>query len=185
MRLIDAALEQFAILGMSRTSATDIARRAGVDRGTIYRRLGNLDAVVRTALTVEASRLISRIRDAIEPIEEPAERFVRAFVVTVQIMRTHPILVRALEVDKAHALLTIANITDDVIAAAVAFVIEEVDKARTIGHVTAPADVRATAELLVRFIHSMVLYPTAPPILTTDEDLANFARGFVKPLLDR
>lgn len=121
--ILEAALEQFAILGISRTSLTDIARRAGVDRATVYRRVGDLSAVTTAALALEGQRLIDQIRadtDAFAGIE----RGEHAFVATVLRMRNHPIVTRALEVDRAAALLAMADVTPAVMHAATVFVID-------------------------------------------------------------
>lgn len=175
LRILEAALEQFAVLGISRTSLTDIARRANVDRGTIYRRVGDLQAVTRAALALEGQRLIEQIRADVEPFGDLSERLERAFVGTVQRMRNHPILVRAMEVDKAAALLAIADVTPLVVSAANAFVLDEIRRVRQIGH-TESIPEEALAGVIVRFVHSLVVFPDGPPVLRTDEELAEFVR---------
>lgn len=39
-RILDAALEQFTVFGLRRSSMDDVAKRAGVSRVTVYRRFG-------------------------------------------------------------------------------------------------------------------------------------------------
>jgi AcrR family transcriptional regulator len=180
--ILDAALEQFAILGLSRTSLTDIARKAGIDRATIYRRIGGGTAVVDAALALEGRRVIDRIRQQIEPVADINERVERAFVTTVQIMRSHPILVRALQIDKAGALLAISEITAPVMEAAVDFVLDEIGLAHDNEYRFPIAD-EAVAQIVVRIIHSLVLFPDAPPVLTTEADLTDYARTTIAPLL--
>lgn len=140
---------------------TDIARRASVDRGTIYRRVGDLQAVTSAALALEGQRLVDQIRADIEPLDELPERFERAFVGTVQRMRNHPILVRALEVDRAAALLAIADVTPAIMNAANAFVVAEIRRARLNGYAV-PVEEQALAGLTVRLVHSLVVFPDAP-----------------------
>lgn len=181
-RILQAALEQFAVLGVSRTSLTDIARRASVDRGTIYRRVGDLQAVTSAALALEGQRLVDQIRGDIEPFGELSERFERAFVGTVQRMRNHPILVRALEVDRAAALLAIADVTPAIMNAANAFVVAEIQRARLNGY-AAPVEEQTLAGLTVRLVHSLVVFPDAPPVLRTAEELAEYVRTNFAALL--
>ena len=56
--LLDAAVEQFVLTGVRRTSADDIARRAGVNRATLYRRLGTKDQIVSQAILQETGRVL-------------------------------------------------------------------------------------------------------------------------------
>jgi hypothetical protein len=97
-------------------------------------------------------------------------------------MRTHPILLRALEVDKAAALAAITEVTPLIMTTAVAFVTDELKRARRNGY-ESPVPDEAIAQILVRLLHSLVLFPDAPPVLTTDDDLAKFARASITPLL--
>src|SRR3990170_2293305 len=69
--LLDAAVEQFVLTGVRRTSADDIARRAGVNRATLYRRLGTKDQIVSQAILQETSRVLARITDAIGEVPPP------------------------------------------------------------------------------------------------------------------
>src|SRR5689334_10459591 len=45
-RLLDAAHDQFCLLGIRRSTMEDVARRAGVSRVTVYRRFTNKDRLV-------------------------------------------------------------------------------------------------------------------------------------------
>ncbi|MUM15812.1 hypothetical protein BI330_05445 [Mycobacterium sp. CBMA 623] len=182
LHILEAALEQFAVLGISRTSLTDIARRANVDRGTIYRRVGDLQAVTAAALVLEGQRLVDQIRADVEPFDDLSERFERAFVGTVQRMRNHPIVVRALEVDRAAALLAIADATAAVMNAANAFVVDEIHRARRGGCIV-PIQDEVLAGVTVRLVHSLVVFPDAPPVLKTDQELAEYVRNNFSVLL--
>ncbi|MUL67449.1 hypothetical protein BOO86_23445 [Mycobacterium sp. CBMA 234] len=179
-RILEASLEQFAILGISRTSLTDIARRAGVDRATIYRRVGDLETVTTAALALEGQRLIDQIRADIETLTG-LQRGEHAFVSTVLRMRNHPILTRTLEVDRAAALLAIADVTPVMIKAASDFVVDEIQRAGSLGYrPSIPAD--ALAEMTVRLVHSLVVFPDGPPALATAEELTDYFRTNIAPV---
>jgi AcrR family transcriptional regulator len=47
--ILEAALEQLALTGVRRTSADDVARRAGVNRATLYRRFGSREQLLAAA----------------------------------------------------------------------------------------------------------------------------------------
>lgn len=103
-RIKEAALEQFALVGIRRTSADDIARRAGINRATLYRRMGGRGEITRAALAHEVRRTLAEIEQRIGDIADPLERHNRGFVVTVTILRDHPLLRKLFEVDKDEVL---------------------------------------------------------------------------------
>ena len=95
---LDAARENILAVGWRRTTLTDIARRAGVSRMTIYRRWPDMQTLLADLLVREWGGLIddalttgdtARTRDAI----------VRGVVRTVAALRVNPVFRRILEVD--------------------------------------------------------------------------------------
>ena len=72
--ILEAALQQIAITGVRRTSADDIARRAGVNRVTLYRRLGDREAILRAAYLQETARVLGLIEAAIGEVPAPGTR---------------------------------------------------------------------------------------------------------------
>ena len=57
---LDAARECVLAVGVRRTTVTDVARRAGVSRMTLYRRYPDLEAVLAALMTREFGRLIGQ-----------------------------------------------------------------------------------------------------------------------------
>src|SRR5919108_4151268 len=57
-RLLDAARECVLAVGVRRTTVTDVARRAGVSRMTLYRRFPDLEAILAALMTREFGRLV-------------------------------------------------------------------------------------------------------------------------------
>jgi AcrR family transcriptional regulator len=62
-RLLDAARACVLAVGVRRTTVTDVARRAGVSRMTLYRRFPDLEALLSTLMTREFGRLVARARE--------------------------------------------------------------------------------------------------------------------------
>jgi AcrR family transcriptional regulator len=58
-RLLDAARACVLAVGVRRTTLTDVARRAGVSRMTLYRRFPDLEAVLAALMTREFGRLVA------------------------------------------------------------------------------------------------------------------------------
>jgi AcrR family transcriptional regulator len=78
-----------------RTTLTDVARRAGVSRMTLYRRFPDLEAVLSALMTREFGRLIE------QPVEGATtrERVVSMVVNGSRALASDPLFVRLLDVD--------------------------------------------------------------------------------------
>src|SRR5918999_416343 len=62
-RLLDAARTSVLAVGVRRTTVTDVARRAGVSRMTLYRRFPDLESLLSALMTREFGRLVAQARD--------------------------------------------------------------------------------------------------------------------------
>jgi AcrR family transcriptional regulator len=97
-RLLDAARACVLAVGVRRTTVTDVARRAGVSRMTLYRRFPDLEAVLAALMTREFGRLVAQ---AAERAEGPTarERVVATVVHGSRALAEDPLFVRLLDVD--------------------------------------------------------------------------------------
>ncbi|TYK45937.1 TetR/AcrR family transcriptional regulator [Actinomadura decatromicini] len=96
--VLDAARACVLAVGVRRTTLTDIARRAGVSRMTLYRRWPDVRTIVADLMTREWVGL----GDSIQPPEDgrPVRpRFVDGLVAGVRAFRDHPLLRKIIEVD--------------------------------------------------------------------------------------
>ena len=94
---LDAAREAILAVGWSRTTLTDIARRAGVSRMTLYRRWPDTQTLLADLMTREWGRVVS---EAAAPDGTDAlDRIARGIVATVQALRADPLLRRIVDVD--------------------------------------------------------------------------------------
>ncbi|MER7013990.1 TetR/AcrR family transcriptional regulator [Saccharopolyspora sp. NPDC000359] len=96
--LLRAARECVLAHGVRRTTLTEIARRAGVSRMTLYRRFPDVDSVVTALMTVEFGEVLHLARAA-ERTGNARQRLVSATVHGVQLLQTAPLLQRVLEAD--------------------------------------------------------------------------------------
>lgn len=92
---LDAAREAILAVGWSRTTLTDIARRAGVSRMTLYRNWPDMGALLADLMTREWSGLMQVDTTA----EGPREQLVRSAVATVRAIRSNPLFARIIELD--------------------------------------------------------------------------------------
>ncbi|KAB8192280.1 TetR family transcriptional regulator [Nonomuraea phyllanthi] len=88
--VLDAARECVLAYGVRRTTLTDVARRAGVSRMTLYRRWPDVRTLVADVMTREWVRVVEGL-DVADPV--------RAVVAGVRELRAHPLWRKIVEAD--------------------------------------------------------------------------------------
>lgn len=100
---LDAARACILDVGWRRTTLTEVARRAGVSRMTIYRTWPDMPAVLGDLMTREWGDVVARaVADADEALGSAAtaaERIVAEVVATVRALRDNELFVRIVELD--------------------------------------------------------------------------------------
>lgn len=97
--LLDAARECILAVGWRRTTLTDVARRAGVSRMTIYRVWPDMQTLLADLMTREWSQLADAAARQAASQPTGAARVAAAVVATVRTLRQNELLRRILEVD--------------------------------------------------------------------------------------
>jgi AcrR family transcriptional regulator len=95
--VLDAARECVLAVGVRRTTFSDVARRAGVSRMTLYRRFGDLEALLSALMTREFGRLVASAQPANGA--SARERAVRMVVDGARRLAADPLFQRLLDVD--------------------------------------------------------------------------------------
>ncbi len=93
--LLDAARASILDVGWRRSTLTDVARRAGVSRMTIYRRWPDMTTLLADLMTREWSGLVEPPR----PDEPPPAAVAAAVSGTVAALRSHELFAKILDVD--------------------------------------------------------------------------------------
>ncbi len=100
---LDAARACILDVGWRRTTLTEVARRAGVSRMTIYRTWADMPAVLGDLMTREWGEVVARAvaaADAALPGEPTAaDRLVAEVVATTRALRENELFVRIVELD--------------------------------------------------------------------------------------
>src|ERR1700712_2354537 len=94
---LDAAREAILAVGWSRTTVTDIARRAGVSRMTLYRKWPDMQALLADLMTREWTTSIAASITATDG--DRLQRLAADLVATIKAVRANPLLGRILDVD--------------------------------------------------------------------------------------
>lgn len=97
--LLDAARECILAVGWRRTTLTDVARRAGVSRMTIYRIWPDMQTLLADLMTREWSQLADAAARQAASQPTGAAQVAAGVVATVRTLRENELLRRILEVD--------------------------------------------------------------------------------------
>lgn len=187
--ILDAAREQFVATGVRRTSADDIARRAGVNRATLYRRVGTKDKIVRATYLHETQQVLTRIEQAIGPIPDagtigfdPAGYTANFFAVTITELRANKLLKQLLKADPDETLAGLTLRAGDVLTVASTFVADRIRRLRAFSGSTRSDDIDELAGTFARIAQSLLLTPDASPRLTTMASMKAYAHRVIVPM---
>lgn len=179
--VIDAALRQFELFGLARTTMDDIARRAGVSRVTIYRRFAGKDALVEAVLMRELRRFLADLDEAIAPLATAEEKLVEGFVFTLEAVRNHRLLQRMLESEPELVLPPFTVQGGPVIEVAREFLAAGL--AREVPDNRGGEELLTVADIVVRLVLSFALTPQTMVDLDDPEVARDFARRYLSPIL--
>lgn len=95
---LDAARESILAVGWSRTTLTDVARRAGLSRMTLYRRWPEMNALLGDLMTREWVALVA-LQSSSPDSANHRDRLVGAITSTVRALRENELFTRIIELD--------------------------------------------------------------------------------------
>ncbi|WP_309649248.1 helix-turn-helix domain-containing protein [Nocardioides sp.] len=96
---LDAARACILDVGWRRTTLTEVARRAGVSRMTIYRTWSDMPQLLGDLMTREWTGVVQSAVAAEDPGQPAVERMVEGIVGTVRVLRDNELFVRIIELD--------------------------------------------------------------------------------------
>jgi AcrR family transcriptional regulator len=181
-RILDAALAEFSAFGLRRTSMEDVARRAGVARGTVYRKFAAKDALVQAVILREGRRFMAEFAAVVEPYPAIADKLVEGWVFSLAHMRGHALFCGLLFSDPEAMLpyLTVKNGT--LLAVCRAFVAQFIRDAQHRGELE-PFDPDPPAELMARIVTSYIVSPDGCLDLADEQQIRAFARRHLVPII--
>jgi AcrR family transcriptional regulator len=179
-RVLDAARACVLAVGFRRTTVTDVARRAGVSRMTLYRRFPDLEGVFSALMTREFGRLLAATTERVEGATA-RERACATVVHGARTLAGDPLFERLLDVDPELLLPYVTQRLGGMQRMAVSGLGEAL--AASDGSVRAdvpPAVLAAGVELIARgFVLSAHGEPT--PGLDRWGELARAVDGYLRP----
>ncbi|WKX06383.1 TetR/AcrR family transcriptional regulator [Streptomyces sp. NL15-2K] len=97
--VLDAVRDCVLAVGVRRTTLTDVARRAGVSRMTLYRRWPDVRTLVGDLMTREWAGVATRARPERRPGVDTRRLIVDGLVAGVDGFRAHPLFRKIVDVD--------------------------------------------------------------------------------------
>lgn len=97
--LLDATQACVLAVGVRRTTMTDVARRAGVSRMTLYRRYADVTSLLQALMTREFTQIIDDVEREVATLPSARERLVTAAVAGVDRLTRNPLFLRIVDVD--------------------------------------------------------------------------------------
>ncbi|HET6152551.1 MAG TPA: helix-turn-helix domain-containing protein [Marmoricola sp.] len=189
--ILEAARAQFQRTGIRRTSGDDIARSAGVNRATLYRRVGTKDEIVRRTYIHETQRVLAVIEKATGPVPtreddpgfDPVAYIERFFTVVTTQLRENQLLHQLLEIDQDDIVIGLTLKAGDPLTLSSALVADRIRTLRAYVANTEVSDIDDLAGTLARISQSLLLTPDAPPRLDTAKRLNEYARRVIAPMI--
>lgn len=171
-------------VGLRRTTLTDVARRAGVSRMTVYRQFGDLQSLVSALLTSELLELVARAAEQVADLPTARARLVEACVEVVARLDEHPLWCRVLELDPELLLPLVVDRFGSTQRAAMAAMSEQVGEGHADGSVRAVDPALAATCLLLSvqsFVFSARVVAGEHEPEASREELRRLLDGYLRP----
>lgn len=175
--ILDAAYACFAEAGPSRTLHRSIAERAQVSRPTVYKHVGDREAIAFALLERELERFYAALADVLEGASDVREQIVGGLVFSVIYAQDHPVLQRVLAEEPELVVPWLTTRAAPIIGQAVELARPYIVGAIERGELRA-VDPDVAAEWLVRLAFSLILTPG----VTLPLDEPGALRAFVDEL---
>lgn len=179
-RILDAALDEAASVGLDRLRVEDVVRRSGLGRMTVYRRFSKREDLVDALVVRECQRFLAVVAGGLGEHEVPEEATAAAFVAAMGFVRSHPLLRRVADTDPGAVLATAAARDRHVLRLGTDFIAAQVEQARPDGDRRA---IRRTADLVARLFLTYVAVPPDDPDPRDEAELRAFARDLLVPVI--
>ncbi|BBZ71763.1 TetR/AcrR family transcriptional regulator [Mycobacterium paraseoulense] len=175
-QILEAANECFTQLGIQRTSVQDVARKANVSRGTVYRYFEDRNVLIDAAIEFGAQRFYREVASAMAKKNTLAEQVGAMAETHARILLDHRTRNR-LMADDAELMRHLISDGDTAVRRSTQFLEPYVRAARERGEVGTGVDVSAASEWLARIIWS---FSTVNEAQTFDMSKPDTVRRYVE-----
>jgi AcrR family transcriptional regulator len=178
-RILQAAADEVAAVGLRRTTLTDVARRAGVSRMTVYREYGDAPALFRALLTSTITEVIAEAQERTQQLPTVRARLVDGVVHAVDALSRHQLMQRVLELDPELVLPFVVDRFGSGQRLGLARLEQLLEEGKADGSI-AVIDVAATARLILLSLQSVLFAARIPEV----QESASTIRAELRRMLD-
>jgi AcrR family transcriptional regulator len=176
-RILDAAARCIRRWGIRRVSMNDVAREAGLSRGSVYRYFPERDALVQAVLERNAAQNVAAALPAVRRRRSLAAKVAEAAV----FIRAHvddelSLGLRGRPEEPELATLRLARV-ESTMTHWIDFWVPFLAEARANGEVRADLDLREAAEWIMRILLSLTTVPSVVVDLDDPEQVRRFVAG--------
>jgi TetR/AcrR family transcriptional repressor of uid operon len=181
--VLDAAFDLFCRQGIQRTTMEDVARRAGLSRITVYRRVRSKETLVEQVVLREFRRYLDQFLLDIGQAETVEDRVVVGFISSLRAIRSNPLIEGLMAAEPDLLAPSILGEGGHNLAIVGQFLAGQLRREQRAGNVSSAVDVDLVAELMVRVSTSFLLTPSERVDLDDEAQLGEIARQFLVPML--
>lgn len=182
-RILDAAGDLFARLGIQRVTMEQVARAAGVARVTIYRRFATRDDLVEQVVRREFRRYFDQFLRDIKQAETVEDRVVVGFVSSLSALRGNSLIGGLLAAEPDLLVPSLIGDQGRTLGTVREFIAGQLRREQAAGTVAADLEVDLVAEMMVRISTSFLVTPEGVVDLEDQSQVAEIARRFLVPML--
>lgn len=183
-RILDAALALAAASGLRNLTMDDVAAKAGVGRMTVYRRFGGRAGLLEALGIRECRASLQRMAAAVDLSEPVDVRLARLFAVTIEIIRSHPLLARLARVEPESFLAVVTRDGSAVLKLVMAFLVALTRENQAAGALV-EIEPEILVELGVRLGVSLVLMPDTAIAVDGEQGTFEVAQDLIRRFLVR
>jgi AcrR family transcriptional regulator len=180
--IVQAALAEFSEVGIRRTSMDDVARRAGVARGTLYRRVRSKDHLIALVVEAETRRAVAGVDEVLSEHDDAGGAIEATFAFMVETVRGHALFDRLLHREPEVLLPALTINAGPFLAMYRSLIAERLQTFKDRGLID-PVDIELAAEAAARLVISVVLTPDGVANGRDPASVAAFARETLLPML--
>ena len=181
-RITAAALDQFAEFGIRRSTIDDVARRAGVSRVSVFRRVASKQGLVEIVIAREIRRGMAELDEAWDGGQSLEQRLVQGFSFGVRYISGHPLFDRLLR-SEPEFLLPLLTVDGAPALALYRSLIAERLHAEIRAGRAATTDVDLAAEVIARLALSLLLTRQGAITLDDNDSVVSMVRLVLVPML--
>jgi AcrR family transcriptional regulator len=177
---LDAARDALLDLGWSRTTLTEIARRAGVSRMTLYRAWPDMTSLLADLMTREWAQVLT-----VSTAEDRRVRVVESVIGSVHALRANDMFVRILELDPERLLPYLIERSGRVQDLLIGFLAEGIREGQAVGEIRAGDPETIASAILLQAqgfaLSAHVFAPTDARIHDLDHEFTDALMRYLAP----